>query len=138
MRMMFASKSEEKSVSARVCGAVLLLAHAEPATAESEPVKACFDLPSNSGQRECLQELYRTKSARLDEVLRAATTRASKMEAAANLATAIGKSQIAWQAYRDAECWGVVGHDRGSAARPWVWSCLVEKTLQRIRELEVP
>jgi uncharacterized protein YecT (DUF1311 family) len=134
---MSAFKSERRSVRAHVCVAVLLLVRVTPAAAESEPVKACFDRLSNSGQRECLQELYRTTSARLDEVLRGAIERASKLEATPHLAPAISKSQIAWQAYRDAECWGVVGYDHGSAARPWVWSCLVEKTLQRIKELEV-
>ena len=148
--MAFASKSAARFGIARVGGAVVLLVLARPASAQSDAVKACFDLLSNSGQRECLQELYRASSARLDEVLLRAIARATEFdaksptaEAPPSLATAIRKSQTAWQAYRDAECWGVVGYyrppnERPSGALPWVWSCLAEKTLQRIKELEVP
>lgn len=135
------------SIHTLVCIAASFLALAAPAAAESA-VKACLDLPSNSEQRRCLQELYRTASAKLDEALLRAIERASEFDArhlpaegTPSLTTAIRKSQSSWQAYRDAECWGVVGYyrppnDRPSGALPWVWSCLAEKTLQRIRELQ--
>ena len=147
---MSAFKSERRLVRWLACAAVLLLVRAGPAGAEGDPVKACFEQLSNSGQRECLQQVYRTASARLDEVLVRAIERATEFDAkhsppdgTASLTTAIRKSHSSWQAYRDAECWGVVGYyrppnERPAATLPWAWSCLAEKTLQRIRELEVP
>ena len=111
---------------------------AGPAAAESEAVNACYDLPSNSAQRQCVEDLYRAASAKLDEVLRSAIESASKTEDTQSWASAIRRSQSAWQAYRDTECWGVVGYGSGGSGRmTWIWGCLAEKTLQRIRELEL-
>jgi uncharacterized protein YecT (DUF1311 family) len=147
---MSVSRFERRFGGALVCAAVLLLVRAGPAGAEGDPVKACFEVLSNAGQRECLQQLYRTASARLDEALVRAIARAGDFDAkhppaegSPSLTTAISKSQSSWQAYRDAECWGVVGYhrtpnERPAAALPWAWSCLAEKTLQRIRELDAP
>jgi uncharacterized protein YecT (DUF1311 family) len=51
---------------------------------------------------------------------------------------AIVASQKAWEAYRDAECWGVVGRPGGSGRLAWAYGCLAEKTLEHGRELRVP
>ena len=53
-------------------------------------------------------------------------------------AAAIAASQRAWEAYREAECRGVVGRGEGSGRMVWVFGCLTEKTRERIRELETP
>jgi uncharacterized protein YecT (DUF1311 family) len=123
------------SIHTHACIAASFLVLAAPAAAESEAVRACFDLPSNTEQRQCAEELYRAASAKLDEALLGAIARASKAEGTLSLATAIRNSQNLWQAYRDAECRGVVGYD-SRPSTPWVSACLAEKTLQRIRELE--
>ena len=51
---------------------------------------------------------------------------------------AIAASQKAWEAYRDAECWGVVGRPGGSGSFTWGFGCAAEKTLERIEEVKVP
>jgi len=99
-----------------------------------EATDACFDLISNSETRQCLEDLYRNASAKLDGAL-AAIERASEAGGTLDLAISIRKSQSLWQAYRDAECLGVVGYD-ARPSLPWKWQCLAEKTLQRIEELE--
>ena len=100
-----------------------------------EATDACFDLISNSETRQCLEDLYRNASAKLDGAFLAAIERASGADGTLDLATSIRKSQSLWQAYRDAECLGVVGHG-ARPSLPWKWRCLAEKTLQRIEDLE--
>lgn len=101
-----------------------------------EAVNACFDLISNTEQRLCLEELYRTASAKLDKALLSAIERSSKAEKGSlDWVTAVRNSQSLWQAYRDAECLGVVGLG-ARPSLPWKWRCLAEKTLQRIDDLE--
>jgi uncharacterized protein YecT (DUF1311 family) len=48
------------------------------------------------------------------------------------------ESQQAREAYRDAECRGVVGRGGGSGTMVWVLGCLAEKVRARTQELEVP
>jgi uncharacterized protein YecT (DUF1311 family) len=128
--------------------AALLVFAASPAAAEHPRVKACFNLRSNAEQRDCLHELYRAASAELDDILRRkleaadATDTAPPMIGAApqtlGLRDAIAASQKAWEAYREVECWGVVGRPGGSGRLGWAYGCLAEKTLARIDEVKVP
>jgi uncharacterized protein YecT (DUF1311 family) len=128
---------------------VLLLLAASPAVADNPRVKACFDLRSNAEQRDCAQALYREASKELDEIVR---RRLDEAEASDNapppkfgavpqkqsFRDAIAASQKAWEAYRDAECWGVVGRPGGSGSATWGFGCAAEKTLERIEEVKVP
>lgn len=132
---------------ARLCCALLLLIVVNSAVAQTDEVKACFDLRSNAEQRDCVQKLYRGIAAELERVFQDELARVSqppgegiKFGAAdpVKLADALTKSQSAWQAYRDAECWGVVGSGGGTGSATWAFVCLIEKTKERMRELTVP
>ena len=128
--------------------AVLLVVAATPAFAEYPRVKACFNLPSNAEQRDCLHDLDRAVSSELDDVLRRRLESADALDKAPprigavpqtqSLHGAIAASQKAWQAYRDAECWGVIGRPGGTGRFGWAHGCAAEKTLERIEELKVP
>jgi uncharacterized protein YecT (DUF1311 family) len=126
----------------------LLLLTASPAVADNARVKACFDLNSNLEQRDCAQALYRQASKELDEIVR---RRLAEAEASDNAPPqfgavaqkqsfhdAIAASQKAWEAYRNAECWGVAGRPGGSGSFTWGFGCAAEKTLERIEEVNVP
>jgi uncharacterized protein YecT (DUF1311 family) len=56
----------------------------------------------------------------------------------AKVVAAMTKSQRAWEAYRDAECWGVVGSGGGTGSTTWAYVCLIEKAKERTMELTVP
>jgi len=126
---------------------VLLVLAASPAAADNVRVKACFDLRSNAEQRDCAQAIYRDASKELDELVRRKLDEADapdntppqKLGAAPrkqSLHDAIAASQKAWEAYRDAECWGVAGRPGGSGSFTWGFGCAAEKTLQRIEEVK--
>ena len=131
---------------ARLCGALLPLILVNSAAAQTHEVKACFDLRSNAEQRDCVQKLYRAVSADLERVFQSEVARASKPPEGirfgaadpVKVVEAMNKSQSAWQAYRDAECWGVVGSGGGTGSPTWGFVCALEKTKERIQELMVP
>lgn len=131
----------------QICFALLPLIIVGAAAAERAEVKACFELKSNAEQRDCAQHVYRSVSAKLEQVFQNELARAAmppgdgiKFGAVnpAKRVEAMNKSQSAWQAYRDAECWGVVGSGGGTGTPTWAYVCLIEKSLQRIEELTVP
>ena len=130
-----------------LCSGLTLLALAGAARAENDRVKACLDLVSTLEQRECAHDLFRSASAELDEVYRRAIDQAASIEQTVpsrsepvtlSRPEAIMASEKAWEAYRDAECWGVVGRPGGSGRLVWAYGCLAEKTLERIEEIKVP
>ncbi len=131
-----------------VASAALLLLAIGPAAADNVRVKACFDLRSNTEQRDCAQALYRDASKQFDEIFRRKLDEADASDKAPprfgavpqtqSLHAAIAASQKAWEAYRDAECWGVVGRPGGSGSFTWGFACAAEKTLERIEEVKVP
>ena len=122
----------------------LLLLAAGPAAADNAPVKACLALNSNAEERDCAQALYREASKELDEIVRRKLDEAGASDNAPprfgavpqkqSFHDAIAASQKAWEAYRDAECWGVVGRPGGSGSFTWGFGCAAEKTLERIEE----
>jgi uncharacterized protein YecT (DUF1311 family) len=126
----------------------LLVFAANPAVAANTRVKACFELNSNAEQRDCAQALYNEASKELNELVRRrvdeaeATDKAPPLPGAPpqlqSLRDAIAASQKAWEAYREAECRGVVGRPGGSGRLTWAYGCLAEKTLERIEEVKVP
>jgi uncharacterized protein YecT (DUF1311 family) len=129
------------------CGAALCLCLVRPAAADDDRVKACLDQSTTAEQRECARDLYRAASAELDEAYRRRLDAAAAAESAGpspeakglpSWPEAIAASQRAWEAYRDAECWGVVGRPGGTGAAVWAYGCLAEKTFERIAELKVP
>jgi uncharacterized protein YecT (DUF1311 family) len=132
----------------RTLAIALLLLAANPAAADNARVKACFDLSSNAEQRDCAQALYRDASKELDEIVRRKLEAAEASDKAPpqfgtvpqeqSFHDAIAASQKAWEAYRDAECWGVVGRPGGSGSFTWGFGCAAEKTLERIEEVRVP
>ena len=114
--------------------------HAEPGT-----TKTCADPATTGEQKQCAEDAYRKAS----EVLRATYARVMAAAAKADsentpstteksYSSLIADSQRAWENYRDAECWGLVGRGDGSARMAMVWGCLAEKSAERIRELNVP
>ena len=111
----------------------LFFAHVAPAVAMDADVEACMDKLTTYDQRACADALYRTASEQLEEVVRRATQRTTLEHAAS-----IRNSQAAWEAYRNAECNGVVGRPGGTGARAWALGCLTEKTRDRIKEVDVP
>lgn len=131
-----------------VTPAALLLLAIGPAAADNARVKACFELRSNAEQRDCAQALYRDASKQLDKIVRRKLDEADASDKALprfgavpqtqSFHDAIAASQKAWEAYRDAECWGVVGRPGGSGSFTWGFACAAEKTLERIEELKVP
>jgi uncharacterized protein YecT (DUF1311 family) len=132
---------------AGLCGIAALLCLAGPATADDDRVKACLDLNTTLEQRQCAQDLFRAATAELDQIYRRvldAATVAEKTapgggnQTAPSWPDAIVASQKAWEAYRDAECWDVVGRPGGSGRLVWAYGCLAEKTVERVRELRVP
>jgi uncharacterized protein YecT (DUF1311 family) len=134
-----------------LCSGLALLALSGSARAENDRVKACLDLNANAEQRHCVHDLYRAASAELEETYRHVIDNAKAGEAAArerntsrpfaegpSSAERIAASQRAWESYREAECWGVVGQPGGSGRAGWAYGCLAEKTFERIGELKVP
>jgi len=121
------------------CLAILLLA-STPAAATNDAVQSCLDKMTGREQKQCTETLYRAASDKLDAVYRGVLDRASKSDkvGVSSQAAAIAASQKAWQAYRDAECSGVVGSGDGSGTQVWRFGCLAEKTIERIQELQVP
>jgi uncharacterized protein YecT (DUF1311 family) len=103
-------------------------------------VQTCLDKMTGGEQKQCTETLYRAASDKLDAVYRVVLERASKSDKAGapSQAAAIAASQKAWEAYRDAECTGVVGSGDGSGTQVWRFGCLAEKTIERIQELQVP
>ena len=126
----------------------LLFLATSPAAADNARVKVCFALNSNAEQRDCAQALYRDASKELDEIVRGKLEEADASDKAPpqfgavpqkqSFHDAIAASQKAWEAYRDAECWGVVGRPGGSGSFTWGFGCAAEKTLERIEEVKVP
>ncbi|MCP3470645.1 DUF1311 domain-containing protein [Bradyrhizobium sp. CCGUVB1N3] len=139
------------SIGVSCVGLILLLASPGQAIAEDVRVKACFDRGSNAEQRECLHDLYRAAQAELEKTYRQRIDQATALEADARArgtwppplqgpswAERIASSQKAWDGYREAECWGVIGQPGGSGRLGWAYGCLAEKTFERIDELKVP
>jgi uncharacterized protein YecT (DUF1311 family) len=126
----------------------LLFLATSPAAADNARVKACLDLKSNAEQRDCAQALYRDASKELDDIVRRKLEQADASDKTPpqfgtvpqkqSFHDAIAASQKAWEAYRDAECWGVVGRPGGSGSFTWGFGCAAEKTLERIEEVRVP
>jgi uncharacterized protein YecT (DUF1311 family) len=120
-----------------LCCAAFLLFVVQPVFAESESVRACLNRPSNAEQKECTQAVFRAASVELESVYRRTVEDALKQDVTGR-AAAIAASQTAWEAYRNAECSGLVGLGGGSGRPVWVYGCLAEKTFERMRELKVP
>ena len=108
--------------------------------ATNQAVQACLDKMTGGEQKQCTERLYRSASDKLDAVYRSVLDRASRSgkDGGPGQAAAITASQKAWQAYRDAECNGVVGDGDGSGSQVWRFGCLAEKTFERIQELQTP
>jgi uncharacterized protein YecT (DUF1311 family) len=131
----------ERSLSNQVrLGCLAFLLTSTPAGATNDAVQACLDKITGGEQKQCTERLYRGASDTLDAVYRSVVEHASKSGkgGGSSQAAAITASQKAWQAYRDAECTGVVGNSDGSGTQVWHFGCLAEKTLERIQELQVP
>ena len=133
--------------SARLVLVVILLSMACPLAAESRASVICGDLPTGSEQKQCAMREYQAALALLNDTYEGALAYALKADAQhpdskrpgdKGWAAAISESQRAWEIYRDAECWGVVGRADGSGRMVWVRGCQVEKIRERIKELNVP
>jgi uncharacterized protein YecT (DUF1311 family) len=107
----------------------------------------CADLPTGLEQKQCAELRLRDASEELrsvyQRVLRQAADAGAQLPPSGSPgepgpAVAISESQRTWEAYRDAECRGVVGRGGGSGRTVWVLGCLAEKTSARARELSVP
>jgi uncharacterized protein YecT (DUF1311 family) len=119
------------------CCAALAVLAASPVFAESSAVRDCLDRMTGVEQKQCTEAIYRAATTELETLYRRAVDAAIRPEMSGR-ASAIAASQAAWEAYRDAECRGLVGLGGGSGRPVWVYGCLAEKTFERIRELKVP
>jgi uncharacterized protein YecT (DUF1311 family) len=121
-------------------GCLIILLISTPADATNDAVRACLDKMTGGEQKQCTERLYRNAADKLDAVYRSVVDRASKSgkDGVSSQAAAITTSQKAWQAYRDAECSGVIGSGDGSGSQVWRFGCLAEKTFERIQELQTP
>jgi uncharacterized protein YecT (DUF1311 family) len=117
--------------------AALLVWSTSSLAAESTAVRACLDGMTGAEQKQCTEAVYRAATAELETLYRRAVDAALGPDVSGR-ATAITASQAAWEAYRDAECRGLVGLGGGSGRPPWIYGCLAEKTFERMRELKVP
>src|SRR5689334_20693225 len=116
-------------MSARLIGAILAAAIVSPAAATHPAVRACFDKMQNWEQKECMRQLDRAARAELDDIYRATLERTRRLNPDSDQTTAIEASQKAWEAYRDAECWGFVGgggKDWGTGTATMVTGCAAE------------
>ena len=129
-----------------VAAAVAMTVCAPCASAQNTP-QNCGDLPTGSEQKQCAETQFRSSEAELARMYTRSMDLASKVEAqrphplgsdASSWSAAIAASHVAWLAYRNAECNGVVGRGDGSGRMFWIFGCLTEKNQQRIRELDVP
>ena len=120
-----------------LCCAALAVLAARPVLAESNAVRACLDGMTGAEQKQCTEAVYRAATAELETLYRGAVDAAVRPDGSGR-AAAIAASQAAWEAYRDAECVGLVGLGGGSGRSVWVYGCLAEKTFERMRELKVP
>jgi len=114
------------------------------AQAEDIDLARCLNSPTGSEQKRCTLALYQGAAEEMKLTLAGVLQRAAEYDAPmpgstdGGLAAAISASQRAFEAYRDAECNGVVGRGEGSGRMVWVQACLAEMTRERIHELRVP
>jgi uncharacterized protein YecT (DUF1311 family) len=113
------------------------------AGADSTRFAECANLLSTGAQKECAEAAFKTSETEMQAAYEAAVERAAKAgtpadPAAKGWAATLRKSQLAWQAYRDAECRGFVGYGEGSGRMVWVLGCHAEKNRERTQELQVP
>jgi uncharacterized protein YecT (DUF1311 family) len=115
------------------------------AQAEDRSSGNCGDLPTGSEQKQCAEIQFRAAADALKQVYGQALERASKADTRhapsgdqKSSKAAVIESQQAWEAYRDAECRGVVGGGGGSGTMVWMLGCLAEKARARTQELKVP
>jgi uncharacterized protein YecT (DUF1311 family) len=104
------------------------------ASADDKPSEKCGDRATGAEQKQCADIQFR----RATDELKAAYGRVLERAAKPDEKAAVIASQQAWEAYREAECRGVVGRGGGSGRMVWVLGCLTEKTAARTRELDVP
>ena len=125
---------------ARLIGAALGMMAASPAAATDAAVQACFDKMTGGEQKLCMAAVQRAAKAELGFVYHDALAAARKLDSSSSSpAFAIETSEKAWEAYRDAECGGVVrGGAWSSGTAVMVMGCYAEKTYERIRELKAP
>jgi uncharacterized protein YecT (DUF1311 family) len=131
--------------SANLLLAASLLMVSCQAQAEDRSPGNCADLPTGSEQKQCAEIQFREAADELKQVYGQALERAQKADARHAASSdqksskaAVIESQQAWEAYRDAECRGVVGRGGGSGTMVWVLGCLAEKARARTQELKVP
>lgn len=114
------------------------------ARAEDADLVRCLNAPTGSEQKQCTQALFQSAAEELKKTYAGVLEKAAEAEARTSgssdgsSSSAISESQRAWEVYRDAECRGVVGRGGGSGRMVWISGCLVEKTRERIRELNAP
>ncbi len=132
---------QNKQAAHRLLLAVLVSMLASLAQAEDADLARCLNSPTGSEQKQCTLALYQSAAEEMKLTLAGVLQRAAEYDAPSTdggLAAAISASQRAFEAYRDAECTGVVGRGEGYGRMAWVNGCLAEKTRERIHELRVP
>jgi uncharacterized protein YecT (DUF1311 family) len=114
------------------------------AQAEDADLVQCLNAPTGSEQKQCTQALFQNAADEIKKAYAGVMEKATEGDARTSgladgrSSAAIAESQRAWEIYRDAECRGVVGRGGGSDRMVWISGCLVEKTRERIRELNAP
>jgi uncharacterized protein YecT (DUF1311 family) len=102
-------------------------------------------MATGSEQKQCVEIRYRRRADEVKGAYGQVLDRASKADIEhpasgdqKSWKTAVTESQRAWEAYRDAECRGVVGRGDGSGTMVWVLGGLAEKARTRAKELKAP
>jgi uncharacterized protein YecT (DUF1311 family) len=134
-----------RDVLTRLVAAGLLVVPWQALAAEGSSIH-CGDLATGVEQKQCAETRYRKASEELREVYGRVLRHAADADTQSlpgapdekSRVVAISASQRNWEAYRDAECRGVVGRGDGSGRMVWVLGCLAEKASERARELNVP
>jgi uncharacterized protein YecT (DUF1311 family) len=112
--------------------------------AEDAELVQCLNSPTGSEQKQCTQALFQNAAEEMKQAYAGVMEKAAEADARTSgsgdgsSSAAISESQRAWETYRDAECKNVVGRGGGSGRMVWIVGCLVEKTRERIRELNTP
>ena len=119
---------------AAVCIGMILISAGS--RADTDAPETCADPVSTGEQKRCAKAAYDRASTNLNATYNRVLAAAAKADkeyppakSSKSSSALIESSQQAWEKYRDAECWGVVGASDGSARMVMVWRCLAEKLI---------
>ena len=128
----------------RLSLAIAAVLSAAPAVAQTPGTAVdCAKAFSTLEINDCAEQEFKRADARLNAAYKAMLARIDTgtdfdAKTKAGLRTAVQDAQRKWLAFRDADCKGAVGREwtGGTGQTYAVYSCLTEKTVARVRDLE--